>query len=190
MKHIEMIETVAGGLKDLKDNVVFIGGAVAPFYIHGSASDYPRPTDDVDCVIDIYSLGDRERLENDLQKLGFKHDTHGDGSICRWLYNGIKTDIMPVDTGIFGFSNIWYRGWSHDLEDCILILDSLSSIDEFLLAPESVKEYLTKAFRELLNKDEFVELIESTLKSSSVGTGRTKRLVSMINNFIKKTDNI
>ena len=30
--------------------------------------------------------------------------------ICRWVVAGIRTDIMPIDPGILGFTNVWYAG--------------------------------------------------------------------------------
>jgi hypothetical protein len=30
--------------------------------------------------------------------------------ICRWIVEGISADIMPIDPGVLGFSNVWYAG--------------------------------------------------------------------------------
>lgn len=48
---MSMLQTVAAGLKDLKDRVVFVGGAVAELYVTDAASTEIRATQDVDCVI-------------------------------------------------------------------------------------------------------------------------------------------
>jgi hypothetical protein len=55
-----MLMTVAEGLRDLLDEVVFVGGAVVGFYATNSAAPEMRPTDDVDCVIEVST-----RLEYD-----------------------------------------------------------------------------------------------------------------------------
>ena len=50
-----MLALVARGLRDLKDRVVFVGGATVEMYITSPAGDPLRATDDVDCVIGITS---------------------------------------------------------------------------------------------------------------------------------------
>jgi len=51
----EMLQTVANGLGDLIDEVVFVGGAVAELYADDPASSDIRPTQDVDCTIELSS---------------------------------------------------------------------------------------------------------------------------------------
>lgn len=47
-----MIEIVAQALGSFVDEVAFVGGAAASFYIDPNSVEL-RPTDDVDCVIEI-----------------------------------------------------------------------------------------------------------------------------------------
>lgn len=54
-KNILMLQTVANGLGELKDEMVFVGGAVAELYADNPAASQIRPTIDVDCVIEIKS---------------------------------------------------------------------------------------------------------------------------------------
>ncbi len=54
-KNILMLQTVANGLGELKDEMVFAGGAVAELYADNPAASQIRPTIDVDCVIEIKS---------------------------------------------------------------------------------------------------------------------------------------
>ena len=51
----EMLQTVANGLGDLIDEVVFVGGAVTELYADDPASSDIRPTQDVDCTIELSS---------------------------------------------------------------------------------------------------------------------------------------
>ena len=46
--NIDMLQIVADGLGDLKDEIVFVGGAVAELYADDPASTDIRPTQDVD----------------------------------------------------------------------------------------------------------------------------------------------
>lgn len=107
--NIEMIKKVAIGLGNLKDSVVFIGGAVTELYANGSASTKIRPTLDVDCVIELASRSSFYDMEVELRSKGFKNDTTPGAPICRWIYKDVIVDIMPDDENILGFSNRWYK---------------------------------------------------------------------------------
>lgn len=115
--NIEMIRKVAVGLGDLKDSVVFIGGAVTELYANDSASTEIRPTLDVDCVIELASRSSFYDMEVELRSKGFKNDTTPGAPICRWIYKDVIVDIMPDDESILGFSNRWYKaGISNRIE--------------------------------------------------------------------------
>jgi hypothetical protein len=104
-----MLQTVANGLGELKDEMVFVGGAVAELYANNPAASEIRPTIDVDCVIEISSRLQFARMEENLRARGFKNDTSKGAPICRWIYKDIKVDVMPTDSSILGFSNKWYK---------------------------------------------------------------------------------
>ncbi len=104
----EMIIKVVEGLAHLKDEVVFVGGAIAELYVDDPAASDIRPTKDIDCVIEISSRTDYYALEDELRKLGFVNDQSKSAPICRWLYDNLIVDIMPTDEKILGFSNQWY----------------------------------------------------------------------------------
>jgi hypothetical protein len=65
--NILMLQTVANGLGELKDEMVFVGGAVAELYADNPAASEIRPTIDVDCVIEISSRLEFARLEENLR---------------------------------------------------------------------------------------------------------------------------
>ena len=106
--NMNMLQTVADGLRELKEEVVFVGGAVAELYVSDPAASDIRPTDDVDCVIELSTSTEHNKLEENLRNKGFANDTSPGAPICRWVYNGIRVDIMPTDYDILGFSNRWY----------------------------------------------------------------------------------
>ncbi len=107
--NIIMLQTVANGLGVLKDEMVFVGGAIAELYADNPAASEIRPTIDVDCVIEISSRLQFARMEENLRARGFKNDTSKGAPICRWIYKGIKVDVMPTDSSVLGFSNRWYE---------------------------------------------------------------------------------
>ena len=107
--NIEMLQTVAIGLGDLKNDMVFVGGAVAELYASNPELSDIRPTLDVDCVIELRSKIAHAKLEEDLRAKSFANDTSKGAPICRWIYKNIKVDVMPSDSEVLGFSNRWYN---------------------------------------------------------------------------------
>ncbi|MBF0315114.1 MAG: nucleotidyl transferase AbiEii/AbiGii toxin family protein [Oligoflexia bacterium] len=106
---IEMTENVAIELSKLKREFVFVGGAISSLYMEDIASPLVRPTDDVDCIIEISTVDEYYHLEEELRQLKFTNDISPGAPICRWKYLGITIDIMPIDSSILGFSNQWYK---------------------------------------------------------------------------------
>lgn len=47
-------------------------------------------------------------LEEELRLKKFANDSSIGAPICRWIFRGIKVDIMPTDEEVLGFSNKWY----------------------------------------------------------------------------------
>ena len=60
--NIIRIKAVANALADLKDKVVFIGGATISLYPDRPVIEV-RPTDDVDVIIEILNYVERIKLE-------------------------------------------------------------------------------------------------------------------------------
>jgi len=108
--NIEMLQTVADGLKELKSDIVFVGGAVAELYADDPASSDIRPTQDVDCTIELSSYKEHTELEEDLRAKGFANDTSRGAPRCRFIYQEIKVDVMPTGENVHGFDNRWYQG--------------------------------------------------------------------------------
>lgn len=110
MRNLEMLQIVAHGMRALREQVVFVGGATTALYADDPASPEVRPTLDVDCVVEVSSRTSYHRLEEELRQLGFVNDVSEGAPLCRWVYRGIKVDVMPNDPTILGFSNKWYEG--------------------------------------------------------------------------------
>jgi len=53
--NISMIRDIAMALGELKDKMVFVGGAVVSLYIDDKAAPAPSPSEDIDCVVKIAS---------------------------------------------------------------------------------------------------------------------------------------
>jgi hypothetical protein len=106
--NLEMIRLVAEHLGDLRERVVFLGGAATALLITDKAIPDVRITTDVDVIVEIGSRGEYYRLAETLRSLGFEEDVSEDAPVCRWRIGGIALDVMPTDAEILGFSNKWY----------------------------------------------------------------------------------
>jgi predicted nucleotidyltransferase len=104
--NIVRIKAVANALADLKEKVVFVGGATISLFADRPVFEV-RPTDDVDVIIEIVNYVDRIKLEERLRFIGFSHDIES-GVICRYKIKGIIVDIMPTNDLSIGFTNLWY----------------------------------------------------------------------------------
>jgi predicted nucleotidyltransferase len=105
--NLEMLRVVAGGFQHLRQQVVFVGGASVALYATDTAAPESRPTDDVDCVLEVGTRHDYHLLEEELRGLGFTNDMSEGAPICRWVFAGVKVDIMPTDPDLLGFSSKW-----------------------------------------------------------------------------------
>jgi predicted nucleotidyltransferase len=107
--NVVMLEVVAERLgDDLRDEMVFVGGAVAGLLLTDPAMPAIRPTEDVDLVCPVLVLADYHRVESALRARGFVQDMRPEAPICRWQVGSVVVDVMPMLEEILGFANRWY----------------------------------------------------------------------------------
>ncbi|WP_291723130.1 hypothetical protein [Bernardetia sp.] len=146
IENIELIELVAKGLGELKDEVVFLGGMVTFLYADDAYLSDIRPTKDIDCIVEVHSKMDYADLEKKLREKGFKNDIYSEKPlICRFIYEGIIVDVMPTETDILGFSNRWYKTGFENR-----IIHKLTSETIIYILP--VEYYLATKFEALLSR--------------------------------------
>lgn len=102
-EQVQMLEKAAKLLAALNKKIVFIGGATISLYLDEISAIDARPTNDVDCVINITPRNKYYLFEEELRQIGLEQDKGK--VICRWRYQELILDIMPDDTSILGFSN-------------------------------------------------------------------------------------
>ncbi len=105
----ELLKRVARRLGPLLHEVVFVGGCATGLLITDDGAAEVRPTFDVDAIAEITSYAGYEIFSERLRSLGFQEDTSEGAPRCRWLIDGMKLDVMPLDEKILGFANRWYR---------------------------------------------------------------------------------
>lgn len=106
--NLPLLRLIAEALGELREQVVFVGGAVTGLLVTDPLANAVRATRDVDAVVNA-SRAVFHRIEAAVAQRGFARDVHGD-VICRWVhkYSGVLFDLMPVQPEVLGFSNRWY----------------------------------------------------------------------------------
>lgn len=106
--NIAVVAEVAQALKDIKQDMVFVGGAVVSLYTDDPAADEIRPTQDIDMTLNIVNLSHWVKVQAQLAALGFHPDPFG-RAICSYKYKDIPVDIMAAEDGPLGPANRWYK---------------------------------------------------------------------------------
>lgn len=106
--NITVVAEVAKALQDLKQHMVFVGGAVVSLYTDDPAADEIRPTQDIDLTVKIVNLKQWQEVQEQLATLGFNPDPFGH-AICSYKYKDILIDIMAAEDGPLGPANRWYK---------------------------------------------------------------------------------
>ncbi|HTP29632.1 MAG TPA: hypothetical protein VMK12_28700 [Anaeromyxobacteraceae bacterium] len=108
-RNVEILARAAEALGELKDEVVFVGGAVVDLFITDPAAPHPRFTQDVDVVVEVATYGAWAEIGARLRTLGFREDRREGAPLCRWLIGDLVVDVMPALERVLGFTNRWYR---------------------------------------------------------------------------------
>ena len=104
---IDLLEQAAAALKGFLDEVVFVGGATIVLWITDPGAPSPRPTKDVDVIVEVTSLLAYEDFQRRLRAAGFSEDQES-GIICRWDGpGGLVLDAMPAAPHLAGFVTRW-----------------------------------------------------------------------------------
>ena len=106
-ENIVRIKAVHNLLAELKDKVVFVGGATVSLYAQRETTAI-RETKDVDILVEIASTWDYADIEEQLRKIGFQNDPDST-FVGRYLHQGLMIDLMATEENILGFSNKWYK---------------------------------------------------------------------------------
>lgn len=99
------LERVSRALGPLAQRVVLIGGSIAPLLHTESLVRRPRPTDDVDRVIDAEHYVAQGALQNALRAVGFT-EAVGAGELAhRWRTpDGDLIDLVPTGAQLGGWA--------------------------------------------------------------------------------------
>lgn len=104
-----LVKEVATALKELKDIMVFVGGATISLYTDDLAAQEIRPTTDIDMTLNLtHNYSEWLKINERLLELGFYPNPDGH-AICSYKYNNINVDIIPSESSLMGRANKWYK---------------------------------------------------------------------------------
>lgn len=96
-------------LKELPYEFAFLGGSVLSLLVTDPVADTIRVTKDVDVMMNIRTRKEYHQVDRLLEKLGFHHDTREDAPICRWIYEDVTVDVLPIREDVLGWNSKWFE---------------------------------------------------------------------------------
>lgn len=162
-----MLEFVARKLGPLNEEVIYLGGCTTTLFITDPLSLDVRPTRDVDCIVDIVSLPKYYQFGKKLSDQGFKQSID-ESVICRWHYDEVILDVMPIDESVLKFGNRWYKEAiehviTHQLKNDLII----KSVTAPYLLATKIEAFKTRGNNDFLGSHDFEDII-------TVVAGRTE----------------
>lgn len=107
---VQRLKRVALALGDIAEQVVFIGGAIAPLLQLDPPFTEARPTKDIDGVVASTKYADLERMSDALLGRGFTQSSHDSAHIHRWRSpDGDALDLVPAGSHLGGSGQDWDR---------------------------------------------------------------------------------
>lgn len=152
--NIGVVEEVAAALKNLKEQIVFIGGAVISLYADDPAADEIRPTGDIMSAEDG-PMGPA----NKWYKIGFED---------LWIVKAIEEEINILKAPCYlatkfeAFNDRGEQNYrtSHDFEDIIYVIDNrINIVEEIEKADERIKSFLVEEVIKILGSPSFEEIL-------------------------------
>jgi hypothetical protein len=147
--NLELLERAADALGELRDEVVFVGGATVELWITDPAAPEVRPTYDVDVVVEVVGRRDYRAFEVRLGQHGFRHDQES-GVTCRFRHaeRDLVLDAMPLDPRILGGRGDFLG--SRDFGDVVALIDGrVELVEEVRAEDPNLREHIASEFAQL-----------------------------------------
>lgn len=156
---IELLELGAAVLGDLTDEVVFVGGATVTLWITDPAAPPPRPTLDVDVIVEVATRADYQAFEERLRGAHFRDDGR---VICRWRHpaTGLVLDAMPTDAELLGFENRWQReAYPHAEEITLPSRTRIRAVSPAFMLATKLEAFLGRGEGDLPGSRDFTDIV-------------------------------
>jgi hypothetical protein len=158
---LDLLEQGAGALGPLLEEVVFVGGATLVLWITDPAASTPRPTHDVDVIVEVAGRLGYEQFSERMRAQGFSEDTESH-VICRWRHagSGLVLDAMPTSPEILGFANRWQApAMPHAVERQLPSGTLIRAIAPPYLLATKLEAFAGRGRRDLLGSHDFEDVI-------------------------------
>lgn len=107
---VQRLARVARAMGEVTEQVVFIGGAIAPLLQLDPPFLEARPTKDIDGVVASVTYTDSGRLADALRARGFTQSAQDSAHIHRWRSpDGDALDLVPSGSHLGGSGQLWDR---------------------------------------------------------------------------------
>jgi len=118
--NLDILLTVASGLGELIDRVVFVGGAVVELYVDEESGNSPfRPTNDVDFFVEIHTFAQLVNFQELLAQKQF-YPASDQNVICRFRYKEVLVDVMSTTEIGWAPANKWFASGYKSLQKIAL----------------------------------------------------------------------
>jgi len=158
---LELLDLGAAALGPLLEEVAFVGGASIVLWITDPAAPPPRPTNDVDVIVEVTGRWGYEQFSKRLRAQGFAEDIES-RVICRWRHArlDLMLDAMPTNPAILGFSNRWLApAMPHALERRLPSGALIKAIIPPYLLATKLEAFADRGQDDLLGSHDFEDVI-------------------------------
>ena len=107
--NLALLTQMAHAMGSLREQVVFVGGCATGLLLTQPEAADVRATEDVDAIVEVFTLAGYHRLAKTLQALGFKQTMEDNTPPFRWFWRQMQLDLVPLEEKVLGFANRWYK---------------------------------------------------------------------------------
>lgn len=107
--NLALLTQMAQAMGSLREQVVFVGGCATGLLLTQPEAADVRATEDVDAIVEVFTLAGYHQLGKALRVLGFKQTMEANTPPFRWFWQRMQLDLVPLDERVLGFANPWYR---------------------------------------------------------------------------------
>ena len=156
---VDLLESGAEALGEIRRDVVFVGGATMTLWITDPAAPPPRPTKDVDVIVEVATRNAYYRFEDRMRAHGFRDEGN---VLCRWIHerNGLILDAMPTDAELLGFENRWQReAFPHAVERELPSGASIGAVPPAFLLATKIEAFRGRGEGDYLGSRDFADIV-------------------------------
>jgi len=106
--NLRIVEKVASTLKELNDEIIYVGGAVVSLYITDEGAEQPRPTKDIDISVQISTYSQMDQLRIKLATNNI-YPAPTETVLYRYSFDDILIDFIPYEETPLGPTNRWLK---------------------------------------------------------------------------------